>query len=78
MVQVTNLSRDTLNFTLGSKNGQPITDHVKAGETKEIAIDLNSPQVQARVRANLIKVVAPAAAPKKIAATLAGPVEVKG
>jgi hypothetical protein len=56
MHKVTNVSRTGLDFIVGVKDGAAITEHVKAGETREIAIDAESATVKGRVLSGLITI----------------------
>lgn len=62
---ITNLSREPLDFIVGVKDGDPITDCVRPGETKAIEVDLASAQVLGRLQAGLISM--PKAAIKQVA-----------
>lgn len=56
MAKITNLSRQGLDFVVGSKNGVAITENVPAGETRDLEIDPNSATVKGRVASGLITV----------------------
>ncbi len=60
MPSVTNLIRTGLDFVVGVKAGEPVTEHLKAGETRNLDIDVDSATVQGRVRASVITIGAPA------------------
>ena len=60
MRQVTNLTRFGMDFIVGVKDGAAITEHVKAGETRTIDIDVESATVKGRLAAGVIKIGAPA------------------
>lgn len=56
MAKITNTSRETLNFITGVKDGVAITESLKAGETREMAVDEADAQYQGRLVAGLISV----------------------
>jgi hypothetical protein len=56
MTEITNNTRETLNFVVGVKDGQPVTEDVKAGETKDIAVDPEANDVKGRSLAGAITV----------------------
>ena len=60
MARVTNLTRAGMDFIVGVKDGAAVTDHLKAGETREINIDLDSAVVKGRIAAEAIRIGAPA------------------
>lgn len=60
MPQVTNLTRAGMEFVVGIKKGEPVTEHLAAGETRDIDIDLNSATVKGRIAAEAIKIGNPA------------------
>lgn len=71
MTQVTNLSRRSLDFTVGVKNGEAVTEALAPGETRDLAIDVDSAQVKGRVLAELISLGKPSKATAKAAAAAA-------
>lgn len=56
MPWVTNIGRSGLDFVVGVENGVAQTEHLRAGEVRNLAVDVNSAQVRGRVFAGLIKV----------------------
>ena len=56
MARVTNLSRAGMDFVVGIKGGEPVTEHIKSGETRDIDIDPESAQVKGRLAAGTISV----------------------
>lgn len=60
MARVTNLTRSGMDFIVGVKDGAAVTEHLKAGETRELDIDLNSATVKGRLAVEAIKIGAPA------------------
>ncbi|PZU87347.1 MAG: hypothetical protein DI527_18910 [Chelatococcus sp.] len=70
MTQVTNLTRAGMEFVVGTKDGAPVTEHLKAGETRDIPIDLGSATVKGRIAAEAIRIGAPAS--RRAARTDAG------
>ena len=56
MPQITNLGRSGLDFVVGAENGVAHTEHLRAGETRDLAVDVTSAQVRGRVLAGLIEV----------------------
>lgn len=56
MAKVTNISRTGLDFIVGVKDGAAITEHVKAGETRDIEVDLESATVKGRQASGLITI----------------------
>lgn len=56
MTQIKNIGRTNLSFTTGSKDGVPVIVDLRVGETKNIDIDPDSPQVKARKNSQQILV----------------------
>lgn len=60
MVRVTNLTRAGMEFNVGVKDGAAVTDHLKAGETRDLEIDVESATVKGRLAVGAISIGAPA------------------
>jgi hypothetical protein len=60
MARVTNLTRSGMDFIVGVKDGAAVTEHLKAGETRDLNIDVESATVKGRLVADAIKIGAPA------------------
>ncbi len=56
-MQIRNKSKNELSFAVGQKDGEPVIDSVKAGETKNIDVKPTSVVLQARVHAGLVEVI---------------------
>ncbi len=56
MAKITNNSRETLNFITGVKDGNAITESLKAGETRAIDVHPSDAQVNGRRLAGLITI----------------------
>ena len=56
MAKVTNLTREGMDFIVGVKDGAALTEHLKGFETREIAIDVESVTVRARLHAASISI----------------------
>ncbi len=67
MAVITNLGRRGLDFTIGSENGKPIVEHIRAGETRDIPVNVNSAEVRGRFVAGLILVAGLSRGPRKLA-----------
>lgn len=68
MARLTNHARVNLDFVTGAKNGEPLTESLAPGETREIPVDLDSAPVKACIHTGLISVsgrTAPQEAPAK-------------
>ncbi|QDM32095.1 hypothetical protein FNL55_12685 [Tardiphaga sp. vice352] len=68
MAKITNLTRDTMSFITGVRDGAAVTESLKAGETRDIAVDLADAQLQGRILAGSVGIEGPALAPAKSAA----------
>lgn len=88
MAKITNLTRETLNFITGIRDGAAATESLKGGETKEIAVDLHDAQLRGRILSGVIAIegdVAPSAKPhaaapsaeRRTAPTLGGTASVR-
>lgn len=73
MAVITNLGRRGLNFTIGSVNGKPIVEHIGAGDTRDIPVNVNSAEVRGRLVAELILVAGLSVGQRKTAAIPAPP-----
>lgn len=60
MARVTNLTRAGMDFIVGVKDGAAVTEHLKAGETRDLKIDVESATVKGRLAADAIRIGAPA------------------
>lgn len=56
MAQVTNLTRDRLDFVVGARDGAALTESLAPGETRDLGVDLASAQVRGRVAAQAIRI----------------------
>ncbi len=56
MAKVTNNTREKMDFVVGAKDGEPITENLAAGETRDLDIDLESATVKGRLASGLITV----------------------
>ena len=62
MTVLKNIGRTNLSFTTGSKDGEPVVEDLRVGETKNIDIDPKSVQVTSRVNSRQVVVGRSAAA----------------
>ena len=60
MARVTNLTRAGMEFNVGVKDGAAVTEHLPAGETRDLDIDVESATVKGRLAISAIKIGAPA------------------
>jgi hypothetical protein len=56
MAKITNNGREKLDFNVGVKDGQAVTDHIEPGETKDLEVDMESATIKGRIQAGLITV----------------------
>ena len=88
MAKITNLTRDTMNFVTGVKDGAALTESLKPGETGDINVDPADAQLQGRLLSGAIAIEGGAAVPTKAparptavdrrtASTLSGDVSVR-
>ncbi len=78
-MKITNNTRETMSFVLNgkAKDGNPPTDSIEPGETKDLDVDPESAQVKGRIFAGAVTV--PAKVAEKVEASVAAePVATKG
>lgn len=56
MVQVTNNTREEINFSTGSKDGEPIVKTVAPGATESVDLPADHPQIVGHAHAGAITV----------------------
>lgn len=60
MARVTNLTRAGMEFVVGVKDGAAVTEHLAAGDTRDLEIDVDSAAVKGRLAIGAVKIGAPA------------------
>ena len=56
MPNVTNNTRETMDFVTGFKDGEAMTESVAPGETKNVPLNMDDPVVKGRIAAQAITV----------------------